>query len=155
MIVVAIFLSLAILPTARAADETVWASDDPVENYCVAVDAVVKVYSADAVNQIDPVLGSAAVLQPFQKVAGIHADPLRETILNALVREDPDLLSTGLKSVAGILTGTLQLLSRGKLDRNFRVPAEVVVQIGIGIAFGFRAAVGADCGSPTIRVEPR
>lgn len=68
MIVVAVFLSLAILPTARAADETIWASDDPVENYCWAVDAMVKVYSADAVTG-GPAY-SAEHLQAIKKMQG-------------------------------------------------------------------------------------
>lgn len=64
MIVVAVFLSLAILPTARAADETVWAPDDPVDNLCAAVSAVV---SAPAVVQGDPVI-NFAVVQSIQEL---------------------------------------------------------------------------------------
>ena len=90
MIVVAFFLSLAILPTARAADETVWASDDPVENYCVAVDAMVKVYSADAITAYSNPT-DAATLRLSQLVASWCADPRREFI-HAMLRADPDLL---------------------------------------------------------------
>ena len=128
MIVVAIFLSLAILPTARAADETVWASDDPVENYCTAVDAVVKVYSADALKQDNP-----ALLQQMSQIQGWCANPsLREILLKRT-------LCRQAKSIVVILTSESQsLIFRGVFNPNFRVPVEVVGQIGIGIAFALR-----------------
>lgn len=140
MIVVAIFLSLAILPTARAADETVWASDDPVENYCVAVDAVVKVYSADAMKPDSTI--NSATLQLMSQIQGQCADPsLREILLE---RMEPEILCRQSKGILGILTAESHfLISRGGWDPNFRVPAEVVEQIGI--AFALRVVLAVDC----------
>ena len=128
MIVVAIFLSLAILPTARAADETVWAPDDPVENYCVAVDAMVKVYSADALKQDNP-----ALLQMMSQIQGWCANPSLRAILlkHTLCRHAKSILVILMSESKG-------LILRGVFNPNFRVPVEVVEQIGIGIAFALR-----------------
>lgn len=85
----------------------------------------------------------------------VEGAPKIKTI-NEMVREDPDFLCEKSKSILQALTAQSGfLIARGKLDRNFRVPLEDVAAIGLGIALALRVAVGADCGSPTIRVEPR
>ena len=149
MIVVAVFLSLAILPTARAADETIWASDDPVENYSVAVDAVVKVLSADAVT--DGPINSAEYLQALKEMQGWCS----VKILRERLREDPDFLCKQSKLILHGLTAQSQILiAQAMYDRNFRVPAEVVAQIGI--AFALRVVMAGICDfRATVCVEPR
>lgn len=152
MIVVAIFLSLAILPTARAADETVWASDDPVENYCVAVDAAVKVFSADAVKADLPLVADS-LLQLYQGEQRMCADPRG---IASWLRYSDKLCESSTRLVRIFTTSSENLILRVGLDRNFRVPVEVVEQIGIGIAFALRAALVVDCDfRPTDCVEPR
>lgn len=152
MIVVAIFLSLAILPTARAADETVWAPDDPVENYCVAVDALVKVFSADAVKADMPIAVNSA-LPRYQGEQRMCADPRG---IAGWLRYSDTLCESSTSLVRIFTSISENLLLSGVLDRNFRVPAEVVEQIGIGIAFALRAALAVDCDNrATSCVEPR
>ena len=150
MIVVAVFLSLAILPTARAADETVWASNDPVENYCMAVDAAVKVFSADAVKADLPLVADST-LQHYQGVQRMCARGIASWL------RDSDKLCESSTRLVRIFTSTSEnLILRVGLDRNFRVPVEVVAQIGIGIAFALRAALVVDCDfRATDCVEPR